>query len=86
MSLHDTDARPIRKGRLGRPVEFGFKAQVLDNADGIVLDHEVMIGNPPDAPLLAPAIETPHESSSAGCPRAVTADRCYGEAKVETEI
>ena len=26
VSLHDTDARPIAKGRLGRPVEFGYKA------------------------------------------------------------
>jgi transposase, IS5 family len=34
VSLHDTDARPIRKGRLGRPVEFGFKGQVVDNAAG----------------------------------------------------
>jgi transposase, IS5 family len=50
VSLHDPDARPIRKGRLGRPVEFGYKAQVVDNADGIVLDHQVMVGNPPDAP------------------------------------
>ena len=25
VSLHDTDARPIAKGRLGRPVEFGYK-------------------------------------------------------------
>ncbi len=25
VSLHDTDARPIRKGRLGKPVEFGYK-------------------------------------------------------------
>ena len=56
VSLHDPDARPIRKGRLGRPVEFGSKAQVLDNPDGIVLDHQVMVGNPPDAPLLGPAI------------------------------
>src|SRR6266542_5194467 len=31
VSLHDPDARPIRKGRLGRPVEFGYKAQVVDN-------------------------------------------------------
>jgi IS5 family transposase len=52
----DPDARPTRKGRIDRPVEFGYKAQVLDNADGIVLDHQVMVGNPPDAPLLAPAI------------------------------
>jgi transposase, IS5 family len=26
VSLHDTDARPIAKGRLGKPVEFGYKA------------------------------------------------------------
>ena len=24
VSLHDTDARPIAKGRIGKPVEFGF--------------------------------------------------------------
>ena len=39
VSLHDGDARPIAKGRLGRPVEFGHKAQIVDNDDGIVLDH-----------------------------------------------
>jgi IS5 family transposase len=26
VSLHDADARPIAKGRLGKPVEFGYKA------------------------------------------------------------
>jgi transposase, IS5 family len=85
VSLHDTDARPIRKGRLGRPVEFGYKAQVLDNADGIVLDHDVMIGNPPDAPLLAPAIERLRELLGR-VPRAATADRGYGEASVEDAL
>ena len=54
VSLHDPDARPIRKGRLGRPVEFGYKAQIADNADGLVIDHTVAVGNPPDAPMLAP--------------------------------
>jgi IS5 family transposase len=33
VSLHDGDARPIAKGRLGKPVEFGHKAQVSDNDD-----------------------------------------------------
>ncbi len=51
VSLHDPDARPIAKGRLGRPVEFGFKAQVVDNADGVVLDHDLVRGNPADAPM-----------------------------------
>src|SRR4029450_5240018 len=57
VSLNDPRARPIRKGRLGKPVEFGYKAQLLDNADGVILDHTVEIGNPPDGPQLAPAIE-----------------------------
>jgi IS5 family transposase len=74
VSLHDPDARPIRKGRLGRPVEFGYKAQVVDNADGIVLDHQVMVGNPPDAPLLAPAIGRVI-ARTGRAPRAVAADR-----------
>jgi IS5 family transposase len=39
VSLHDPAARPIAKGRLGRPVEFGYKGQVLDNVDGVVLDY-----------------------------------------------
>jgi IS5 family transposase len=85
VSLHDPDARPIAKGRLGRPVEFGYKAQVLDNVDGIVLDHSVHIGNPPDAPQLVPAIER-ITSRFGRAPRAVVADRGYGEAAVDAGL
>ena len=85
VSLHDADARPIRKGRLGKPVEFGYKAQVVDNADGVILDHTVEIENPADAPQLAPAIE--RIARRAGRPpRAVTADRGYGLASVECDL
>ena len=85
VSLHDVDARPIRKGRLGKPVEFGYKAQIVDNTDGVILDHNVEIGNPADAPQLAPAIE--RITRCAGrTPRAVTADRGYGEASVERDL
>jgi len=85
VSLHDPDARPIRKGRLGRPVEFGYKAQVLDNPDGIVLDHQVMVGNPPDAPLLGPAVKRVI-ARTGRAPRAVTGDRGYGEARIDQEL
>jgi transposase, IS5 family len=85
VSLHDPDARPIVKGRLGKPVEFGYKAQVLDNPDGVVLDHQVEVGNPVDAPLLVPAIE--RASQRAGrVPGAVTADRGYGEAAIDDTL
>jgi len=85
VSLHDADARPIAKGRLGRPVEFGHKAQIVDNDDGIVLDRTVEQGNPPDAPQLAPAVA--RVTKRAGrTPGTVTADRGYGEAKVDQQL
>jgi transposase, IS5 family len=82
VSLHDPDARPIAKGRLGKPVEFGFKAQISDNSDGIVLDLATFKGNPPDAQMLVPAIER-IKALFGRAPRAVTADRGYGEVSVE---
>lgn len=85
MSLHDPDARPIRKGRLGKPVEFGYKAQVVDNDDGIVLDYTVEVGNPPDAPMLAPAIERVKRRCGRP-PDEVTADRGYGKASVDKTL
>jgi IS5 family transposase len=85
VSLHDPDARPIRKGRLGKPVEFGYKAQIVDNADGVILDHSVETGNPPDAPQLVPAIERIIRRTGRK-PRAVAADRGYGEASVERDL
>jgi IS5 family transposase len=85
VSLHDADARPIAKGRLGKPVEFGYKAQVVDNDDGVVLDHTVERGNPADAPQLAPAVGRVIRRTRRR-PRTVTADRGYGEAKVEGEL
>ncbi len=85
VSLHDPDARPIRKGRLGKPVEFGYKAQLVDNEDGVIVDHNIETGNPTDAPMLAPAIK--RVARRAGrVPRAVTADRGYGEQAVEDAL
>lgn len=65
VSLQDPDARPICKGRLGRPVEFGYKAQVIDNEDGVVLDWRLEQGNPADAPMLLPALERIRERTGA---------------------
>jgi transposase, IS5 family len=85
VSLHDPDARPIRKGRIDRPVEFGYKAQVTDNDDGIILDCTVEYGAAPDGPQLAPAIERVSRRAG-GVPRAVTADRGYGQPAYERDL
>ena len=42
-------ARPIAKGQLGKPVQFRYKAYLIDNDDGIVLNHILEQGNPPTA-------------------------------------
>ena len=85
VSLHEPDARPIRKGRLGKPVEFGYKAQVVDNPDGLIIDHSVHIGNPSDTELLRPAIEriATHLGMT---PSVVTADRGYWDSKIEHDL
>jgi len=85
VSLHEPDARPINKGRLGKPVEFGSKAQVMDNEDGLILDYEVKTGNPPDAEQLAPAVSRVRQRLGR-TPEQVAADRGYGEARVDQEL
>lgn len=58
---------------------------MADNVDGIVLDHRVVIGNPPDAPMLAPAIAA-IKRRFGRAPKAVTADRGYGEARIDAAV
>jgi IS5 family transposase len=85
VSLHDGDARPIRKGSLANPTQFGYTGQVTDTVDGIVVDYELEAGIPADAPRLAPAIERAITLTGL-CPDAVTADRGYGQAGVDNQL
>jgi IS5 family transposase len=59
VSLADPDARPIRKGKLGRPNEFGYVAQLAEvtantrrGARGYVLPAATASGNPGENRLL----------------------------------
>jgi len=79
------DARPIAKGRLGKPVEFGYKAQVTDNDDGIIADYDVEQVNPAHGPQLAPAVERVIKLTG-NKPATVTADRSYGEQSIEDDL
>jgi len=85
VSLHEPDARPIRKGRLGKPVEFGYTAQVVDNPDGLIVDHSVHVGKPSDTDLLRPAIERINARLGV-VPSLVTADRGYWDSTIEVDL
>jgi transposase, IS5 family len=59
VSLFDPDARPIRKGKLGKPNEFGFVSQLTEvtehtqpGARGLILPASTKPGNPAEETLL----------------------------------
>jgi IS5 family transposase len=59
VSLADPDARPIRKGKLGKPNEFGYVNQLAEvtehtkrGARGLILPAATVIGNPSEDTLL----------------------------------
>jgi IS5 family transposase len=60
VSLHDPDARPIRKGKLGKPNEFGYVVQIAEvtehtrrGARGLILPAAAtQLGNPHEDTLL----------------------------------
>ena len=59
ISLWDPDARPIRKGKLGKPNEFGYVDQLCEitantkkGARGFILPPQSQIGNPAEDTLL----------------------------------
>jgi transposase, IS5 family len=59
VSIFDPDARPIRKGKLGKPNEFGFVTQVCEvtentktGARGLIIPATTQIGNPAEDALL----------------------------------
>jgi IS5 family transposase len=79
VSISDPDARPIRKGKLGKPTEFGYVAQICEvtentrrGARGFILPAAHAPGNPAENRLLT---QTAHELARAGIrPREIVAD------------
>jgi transposase, IS5 family len=59
VSIADPDARPIRKGKLGKPNEFGYVSQLCEvtehtqrGARGLILPAATRLGNPAEDTLL----------------------------------
>jgi transposase, IS5 family len=59
VSISDPDARPIRKGKLGKPNEFGYVSQLCEvtentrrGARGLILPPASQVGNPGEDTLL----------------------------------
>lgn len=57
VSIYDLKARPIKKGKRGKPVEFGRKVSVHTNEQGLVTGWRVYEGNPSDNTTVIESIE-----------------------------
>jgi transposase, IS5 family len=76
VSFHDAEARPIRKGKLNKAVEFGRTLQLVQDSSGVILHYEVHRGNPSDRTDLLSVVR--QAKSSLGIkPKELAADRGY---------
>lgn len=85
ISFFDPEARPIKKGKLSKTVEFGYKLRIDENEDGLITGYELYQGNPSEDDLLVPAVEK-HIARFGKAPNAIATDRGFGSRKNETAI
>jgi IS5 family transposase len=82
VSLFEPSTEIIRKGKAGKPTEFGKMVKLQEAENQIVIAYEVYDQRPSDSDLLIAAIET-HETKLGCTPRLVAADAAFYSAKNE---
>ena len=82
VSLFEPATEIIRKGKAGKPTEFGKMVKLQEAENQIVTDYEVYDRRPNDADLLIAAVET-HQARLGRIPRLLAADAAFYSAKNE---
>jgi transposase, IS5 family len=82
VSLFEPSTEIIRKGKAGKPTEFGKMVKLQEAENQIVVDYEVYDRRPSDCDLLIPAIDT-HVAVFDRAPHLVAADAAFYSAKNE---
>jgi len=77
VSVVDPRARPIVKGKLDKPAEFGRTLELTQDESGYITDHQVHQGNPHEATLLPDLIHR-HQERFADQLKVVAADTVFG--------
>ncbi len=86
VSLHDGDARPMRKATTAhKGVQFAYTAEITEDNNGLIVDHQVHVGQPGDATLIGPAI-TRVTTRTGTTPTVVAADGTFGAAHTREEL
>jgi IS5 family transposase len=76
VSLFDPEARPIRKGKLKSPTEFGRKLILEESEERVIVGFKLLNGNPADKTLLEDSIKR-YQKVFHRPPLAVSTDRGF---------
>ena len=82
LSVFEPSTEVIRKGKAGKPNEFGKMIKLQEAENQIIIDYEVYARRPSDRDLLIPAIQT-HQAKLGRVPRLVATDGGFYSAKNE---
>jgi transposase, IS5 family len=82
LSLFEPSTEIIRKGKAGKPNEFGKIAKLQEAENQIIVDYEVYARRPNDSDLLIPAIAA-HQARLGRVPRLVAADAAFYSSRNE---
>jgi IS5 family transposase len=82
LSLFEPSTEVIRKGKAGKPNEFGKMVKLQEAENQIITNYEVYARRPYDSDLLLAAIET-HQALLGRTPRLVAADAAFYSTKNE---
>jgi IS5 family transposase len=74
VSFFQPKMRPIVKGKVGKPVEFGKKIEISEAEHNIITDYQIHTGNPNDAEVFLQGVKR-HKKRFQRPPRLVATDR-----------
>ncbi len=83
LSVFEPSTEVIRKGKSGKPNEFGKMIKLQEAENQIIVDYEVYPRRPNDSDLLIPAIAA-HQAKLGRVPRLVATDAGFYSARNET--
>lgn len=82
VSIFETSAEIIRKGKASKPTEFGKMVKIQEAENQIVVDYAVYERRPSDSDLVIPALEA-HQRKLGRAPHLVAGDAAFYSARNE---